>query len=295
MKHAHQFTAERVHATHCAALICTGPSAETLLPGFGQRLADGLRAALTGLLGETRPVISCADPVTGREADRGASDGPHACLHFATAPGESPILVSIDGATVMSLVDRSFGGAAGSVIDCPREFPPSARHMILRLEAVVLDALQRALNVSRSGAIQSVRRELTAPATSPFAPDHRVATLALSIVEPGHRPWAIDVTLSCAALDRLFGHGDHGAPGAALAVRSGDPANGPWGDISLPLTAVLVEMDVPLSAISQLEPGQIIPVTVRRNLPLRIGRRCIARGTVGAADGQLALQLSSLA
>jgi flagellar motor switch protein FliM len=220
---------------------------------------------------------------------------PYARSLFATAPGQPPIIVTIDGTTVMSLVDRSFGGAAGGIVNCPSEFPASARHMISRLETMVLGALQRALNATKAGAIQLVRRDPPTTVAPPFAPDHRVAELMLSIVEPGQRPWTIGVTLSCAALDQMFGHGKQGAPGAALTARSGDPEGCPWGDISLPLTAVLVEMNLPLSAMSELRPDQLIPVTVPRTLPLLIGRRCVARGTVGAMNGQLALQLSSIA
>lgn len=295
MKHDPDLIAQRVVAAHCATLIRTGPSPEALLPGFGDRLAAELRATLPGLLGETGAIVSCAAPAIGPDRDRLAAAQPCAIYLFATASGQPTILASIDGRAVISLVDRSFGGPAGGDNECPKEFPSSARLMIARVETMLLTALKRALYLDEDGVLHCPARSRELPTALPFAHDCRTAELVLTITEPGHRPWTVSVVLLCAALDQLFGHRVDGAPGAGLIARSGDPAGDPWGDISLSLSAVLVDMNIPIGAVSQLEPGQLIPVTVARTLPLRIGRMTLARGTVGAIDGRLAVQLSSTA
>jgi flagellar motor switch protein FliM len=58
------------------------------------------------------------------------------------------------------------------------------------------------------------------------------------------------------------------------------------------VSAVLVDIRLPLAAISALEVGQILPVPVARAVPVRVGGQTIAHGTVGALDDRLAVQLT---
>ena len=51
-------------------------------------------------------------------------------------------------------------------------------------------------------------------------------------------------------------------------------------------------MALPVSAIAALVPGQILPVTVARNVPLWIGETQIAHGTIGALDERIAVQIT---
>ena len=51
-------------------------------------------------------------------------------------------------------------------------------------------------------------------------------------------------------------------------------------------------MAIPLTALSRLTPGQVLPVTIARSVPLRIGSATIAHGTIGALDERVAVQIT---
>jgi len=49
---------------------------------------------------------------------------------------------------------------------------------------------------------------------------------------------------------------------------------------------------MPFSAISALRPGQVLPVSVARSIPLSVGGRTVAHGVVGAVDDRVAIQIT---
>ena len=118
----------------------------------------------------------------------------------------------------------------------------------------------------------------------------RTAQFELSVAEAGREHWQIRFALSCDLLDAL---GDPAAPRSS-APRSGDSAALPWSAIALPLRAVLVDMAVPLGTVAALEPGQVIPVSVARRVPLKVGGRVVGHGDVGVFDDCAALRLTAL-
>lgn len=83
---------------------------------------------------------------------------------------------------------------------------------------------------------------------------------------------------------------DSGDPPSAA-----NPAATPFAEMPLPLTATLVEMQVPLSLLATIEPGVVLPVAVARAVPLSIGETVLARGTVGTQDDRVAIKLSQIA
>ena len=71
-----------------------------------------------------------------------------------------------------------------------------------------------------------------------------------------------------------------------------DPHAAPFSAMPLPLTARLVDMAMPLSRLSRLSVGDVLPVAVARQVPLHLGGKTIARGTIGAMDDRVAVQLT---
>ena len=67
----------------------------------------------------------------------------------------------------------------------------------------------------------------------------------------------------------------------------------PSRDCALRLNATLIDMLMPLSRLSGLKPGDLIPVSVARSVPLALGGKIVAHGTVGEIDDRVALQITS--
>jgi flagellar motor switch protein FliM len=66
-------------------------------------------------------------------------------------------------------------------------------------------------------------------------------------------------------------------------------------DIRLPARTVLARPNLSLADLMQLKAGDIIPVTISRSLPLIVGDRIVAHGSIGDQDGRAAFQIEKLA
>ena len=300
MKPQRGFVAERALAQHSAMLLRPGPSSTELIGALdraGLRIARALPGALAPLIGDVRLEIAHATPQKSTFGDYELRSAPLAanCL-LGTGPSAAPFLVVIDAAAVLALVDRAFGGAGLPPETVPRAFPLAAELAIERLEALLGVAIASGLG-GRAEPIRPLRRDGDLAQLTPFPGDTALAVLSLKIEEGTRAAWTIDLVFPLTTLEALFGAGASGgeqpAPRARRAPRLPDPLAEPFATMPLQLSAVLVDMALPLSALSQLEPGQVLPVMVARRVPLRIGDVTVAHGSVGTADERVAIQIHS--
>ena len=304
MKPQRGFVAERALAQHSSALLRPGPGPGSdiadLVGGLeraGQRIAKALPGALAPLIGDVRLKIAHATPQQASFGDYAVNSAPLAanCLFSAGAgagTGAAPFLVVIDAAAVFALVDRAFGGAGLPPETTPRAFPLAAELAIERLEALLGQAIATALG-GKAEAIHPLRRDGDLAQLAPFASETMLAVLSLKIEEGSRASWTIDLAFPLATLETLFASGNQPASRPHRAPRTPDPHAEPFATLPLQLLAVLVDMALPLSALSQLEVGHVLPVMVARRVPLRIGVVTVAHGSIGAADDRVAIQILS--
>jgi len=115
----------------------------------------------------------------------------------------------------------------------------------------------------------------------------------IEVTEGNRTPWSVRFALPAQAMPSLAGlTPQHSAP----VRRRGpvDPMGTPFADVPLSLSALLVDVAMPLSAISALEIGQVLNLPITRNVPLRAGEHTLAHGAIGAVDDCVALQISQL-
>lgn len=294
MKPERAFIAERAIARHDPALLRPGPSAAELLPALArmsERLAKAVRGALGPLLGGAEPQINTMKPMETDFADF-CSEVPRLAANCLMQVGASPFMVSIEGESVLRLVDRAFGGPGDTPASLPKEFPLSAELMIGRIEQVVATALTVALG-GNGGVIRSVRRDASLAQLQAMPDATKIASLLLNVVEQGRMPWAISIAFPLDTLGAMFAHGDTRRP--ARGPRGpASPTDAPFADVPVELAAVLVDMKLPLAAVSALRVGQVLPVPIARNVPVKIGGKTYACGTVGALEDRVAIQITQL-
>ncbi|MEQ1499721.1 MAG: FliM/FliN family flagellar motor switch protein [Novosphingobium sp.] len=293
MKTDHSFIAERAAAQHCEELLRSGPEAVDLLPALsraGERFARALAPGLADLIGGDAPSVTALAPCELRENNLAQELGALAAnsLLAPAAPGVT-LLASIEGSAVLRLVDRAYGGKGEPGGPVPLSFPLSAQLLIERLETVVAAALGEALG---EGPLRALKRNPRIEELAPFPAGAPLVLLPIEIMEGARAPWKLRLALPLAALPKVLG----ASQGAAAKRQSGpaDPAAAPFADVPLPLVATLVDMKVPLAAVSRLEPGAVLPVAVARAVPLSIAGAVIARGTIGAQDDCVAIRLSQI-
>jgi len=294
MKPERAFIAERAIARHDPALLRPGPSAAELVPALvrlSERLAKAVRGALGPLLGGAEPQINPMKPMETDFADF-CSEVPRLAANCLMQVGASPFMVSIEGESILRLVDRAFGGPGDTPASLPKEFPLSAELMIGRIEQVIATALTVAL-AGNGGAIRSVRRDASLAQLQAMPDATKIASLLLNVVEQGRMPWAISIAFPLDTLGAMFAHGDTGRR-AKAARGPASPTDAPFADLPVELAAVLVDMKLPLAAVSALRVGQVLPVPIARNVPVKIGGKTYACGTVGALEDRVAIQITQL-
>lgn len=296
MKPQRALIAERAIAQHSTELLRPAPpSAELLarIDAAGAALAGVMAAALSPLLGFERPKI---EPEPASECTVEAMAGQassYASFSLLRAGKDSaPLLAAIDGEAVLRLVDRAFGGKGSAPNPLPENFPLSAELMIGRLEDLTMAALASAWQLGGQGSLSVAARGARLDALAPFAPETALAVQRFTITETGGARWSITLVLPLAAIDELIGQGVRSAASGQQPRTEANPADEPYGAMPFAVQAVLVDMKMPVSAVSALAVGQILPVSVARNVPLRIGGRTFAHGTIGTLDERVAVQIT---
>ena len=273
------FIAAAPAAQHCPELIRRGPDPADLLPrwqALGPRLATALAPRLAPVLGGAQPRVSIGDAAGSPSL---SSTSLIARNHCAT-----PMVLTIDGLAVLRLIDRAFGGPGEVAPPYPATLPPSAGMVGELIEGAVCLALAEVLGLGPGDlAIQAGRSDQVSSGTG--------CNLVMTIEQPGTPAWTIGLTM------RQTGLADWLGPRRARPIqpRSADPAAAPFADVPLPLSARLVDMRLPISAVARLSPGMVLPVAVARAVPVEAGGVVIARGTVGNQDDRIAIKLTHIA
>ena len=301
MKPERALIAERIAAQHCPELVRATPGPDELMPLLqraAERFARTLAPALTPLLGGgTSGKVPTVKAQAARKGDLSellmfSPDLAANCLlGVPGADAPLPLLIAIDAAAILRMVDRTFGGRGEAPSPLPDSFPGSADLMIQRLEGVIAQHLGTALTGGKSGALEPLRRDSSLVALEPFAKDEPLATIEFDVGEPGGDSWLLTFALPLSTLSALFGADPR--PARAIHHEPADPYAEPFAAVPLGLTALLVDMLMPMAVVAALEPGMIVPVAVARQVPLRVGGLTIATGTVGAADDRVALQITA--
>ena len=285
------FVAERALAQHCPELFERGsdPSSDPLdaLGGLGTALARDIGTSLAPLLGAEGMSFAATPPSKGDLAVLAERIEPLAANSLLAIGSEgAKMLVSIDAATVFEAVDRAFGGKGEVPSPLPEAFAPSSEMMARRLTARVIARLCAALRFE-ADAVQVLRAHASLASLEPFAADTPLALVSLVGERAGSSSCTIQLALPLAALASSVGEKSRkpstGAPNAQQQ---------PWSDMPLSLSAVLVDMRLPMAALAGLRPDMILPVAVAREVPLRVGATTLARGTVGSLDDRVAIQIT---
>ena len=277
------FVAERALARHSAVLLrraapARRAGADVLAATLGAKLAAALGKQLAPFLAGAIPEVSCGEARIG-PCD-GPGERPAAAFGFAVGADKPLISAAIDRGVLSGLVERCFGGAGNGAAGA---MTPATMLFARRIAARLADVLSAALGsapLEPHGPVEAI------PILG------RTAQFELNVTEPGREPWHIRLTLSCDIVEALSDTADSRT--ADATPRGGNPAALPWSTIPLPLRAVLVDMAVPLGTVAALSPGQVIPVSVARRVPLKVGGRIVGHGDVGVFDDCAALRLTTL-
>lgn len=295
MKPVRGFVAERVAVQHCAELLGSAAAPFDLSAACAEFTAEcalALPERLQTFLIGSRPLVS-AWPTEAITASALANTWSAPSIHYALTLGAGiPVFVaSFDNALALALTDRLFGGRGGQVEDAPTALPQSVVLSVERLARALAETLAPLCGTGTAQpaiASHPVFRRLGV-----FKRNESALSLSFTIEQDGHDPWTLRLSVPEAAMRAVL---EQRAGGATPARKTAalDPLVTAMAAIPLPLTAILAELSMPLERLASLKPGDAIPLSPRREVPLSIGSRVIASGTIGAFDERVALRLTRI-
>lgn len=295
MKSETLFIAERAAALHCPELLGKAAAprdAVMVTQPVMVRFSRLFGACLAALCGGEAPSVT-VKPLRLASSDDFRTNLAALAAHCVLVTGtpDNPLLATIDGAAILRMIDRTFGGRGEVPSVLPEALPPSADLLVSRLAGLIAEQLSVALGSAGTVLVRSQGSDLTD--LYPFAAATELILAEFEIMEGLRTPWMVRLLLP-ASLAATLG-GDPPTHRSSPTPRpQSSPGSEPFGSVPVTLSAMLVDMRMPLSAIAGLAPGQVIPVAIARQVPLRIGERTVATGTVGSKDDCVALQLTTL-
>ncbi len=307
MKMAHDFMAARFLAEHCDELLKRGPRPQeraSLLAAWRRDLSQALADDLSGLLSGDRLDVTIGEPesLSGEAALMRIGPVAANCLLRVGGLGGTSaetVLLSADFATAIALTDRSFGGDGKTSGGMPEQLPRSAALLIEEAAKLIAQAITRvSLGDAPAPSVPLVRGEVIVRSESagrlkPFAPDAPCLLFAITIANRQGCEWRLTLAMAAERLERLL-------PGAGRPLPprvSRGPADGmaaPFAGIPMPLHVEVAQIELSLARLQALSPGDCFPLALGRQVPLMVGERVLAHGSIGTSEDRMAIQLTRL-
>ncbi|MCL9982503.1 MAG: FliM/FliN family flagellar motor switch protein [Erythrobacter sp.] len=304
MRMAHEFAAARAAAQHCRELTLRGPRPEeraVLLAAWRRDLARLMAEELSALLSGDRLEVHVSEPesLAGQAVlDRIGPVAANSLLRCG-ASGETA-LIAFDFSTAIALTERSFGGDGKVVANAPDQLPRSAALLVDEIAATIAQTITRASfgdGAPPAGSAltgEVIVRSESAGRLKPFDADGAALLFALTITNRQGCEWHALLAVAAERMERLLP-----APGRGPSPRGGaarrPPASAlaaPFAAIPLPLHVVLAEVDLSLARLQTLGPGDCLPLALGRQVPLMLGEKLLAHGSIGTFEDRMAIRLT---
>ena len=266
------------------------------LDRLGEKLGRRLRALFEPISG-VRPHVAMLD---ARVLDFGQWSAEVPTFSsigvYRVAPLKGQMLLRMDAAMISTLVDCFYGGLGNRPLPARGEFTPTEDRLISRISEGLIARLVESWADILPLDIGLIVREAGIGFASAAQPGEQMVLQRFMLSISRDEEWPIDLLFplsSLRAVEPLMG------TKAPLDEEHVDPV---WQarianrmrDIRLPARTVLARPNLSLADLMQLKSGDIIPVNISRSLPLIVGARIVAHGSIGEQDGRAAFQIEKL-
>ena len=267
------------------------------LDRLGEKLGRRLRALIEPIAG-VRPHVAAHD---ARALEFGAwaheVPGSSSIGVYRLSPLKGQVLLRLDAAMISTLVDCFYGGIGNRALPPRGEFTPTEDRLITRISDAFMARLVECWSDMLTIEAGLIVRETGIGFAAAAQPGEQMVLQRFLISVSRDAEWPIDLLFPLSALRAVEPLMGNRVP---VDDERADPV---WQariaqrmrDIRLPARTVLARPDLSLADLMRLKAGDIIPVTINRSLPLIVGDRIVAHGSIGEQDGRAAFQIEKLA
>jgi len=267
------------------------------LEKLGDRLGRRLRAIIEAY-GGARPLVS-ARPLEDTMFMMWEASAPEfASLSlYRLHPIKGPVALRMDANLVSLLVDRFYGGRGDRAAPGRREFTPTENRLAARLADGIVTALVECWTEIAPLEAVLIGRETAMSQARVMSPEAEVVVQSFEVDMGDRQSRLIELIYPKAGFSGLE------IMGPAKVSEEARPADPVWqsrlargmDDVRFPVRTVLARPNLKMIELMSLKPGDVIPIHIARNLPLLIGERVFAQGSVGEQEGCAAFMIEKLA
>lgn len=275
------------------------PQAPVSLAGMdrlGERMARQIRAMIEPVVGLKPNVVT--QPAEMVNYDLWSAMAPNFCSlsTYRLHPLKGMVLVKLEAEMISAVVERFYGGSGTRRGRERSEFARAEERVLAKLADDIMKALVNAWSDLLPMETALIAREHDPQALVFADASDQLLSQSFTVDFGQANSWTIELMFPLAALRQLE---PLLTTNSADEVKHKDPL---WqariarqmGEIRLPAKTVLARPSLTLSELLNLKNGDVIPVNIARHLPLIIGNRVLAQGTLGEQNGRAAFMIEKL-
>lgn len=279
---------------------------EALRPGarlsgldrLGERMARRLRDVMEPFV-RVKPKVEIAPALTSRfDTWRDGLPEFTSLSLYRMRPMKGGMLIAIPPAYVSRLVDAFYGGTGGALPNQTnkREFTAAEERLLGRLTEGLVGAVVEMWQeiVVIEPALAS--RETNSGYASLVRGDESVVVQRIAIAGGGPGAASIDFVFPLTAM-RVYEaqlaakiHAEAGPIDSEFRHRMARALE----NVSFPVRSVIARPTLSVSELMSLKEGDVIPITLSPRVPLIVGNRRLAEGTIGEQEGRAAFQIETI-
>ncbi len=266
------------------------------LERMNERIARRLRDVIEPIA-QTRTRVD-AIPLETRRFDEWQKNQPDyvSLSLFRVAPVKGVMMVAIEPTFITNMVDAFYGGTGNGLTAKSSEFTPSEQRLQKRLVDAVIDVLGKSWAETYPLAFAFAAHETNATFANMVRADEAVVLQSFTIKPGMSRSTRVEILYPLAILqpieDEIAMRVQAGAAGDDVEWKN--RLLGSLDNVALPVRSVLARPEMTVSQLLALKAGDVIPVTLSQTVPLLVGNRRFAEGTIGEQDGRAALMIENL-
>lgn len=276
------------------------PQAPVMLAGLdrlGEKLSRRIRAMIEPIAG-VRPQVEADDAqVIDFTAWAAQVPSTSSISIYRLLPLKGQSLIRLDADMISTLVDCFYGGIGNRPLPARGEFTPTEDRLIARITEHLVGRLRECWADILPLDPALIVREVGVGFAAASQAGDQVVVQRFTIGLTRDQNWPIDIVFPLGALRAVEALTGTKLPADDEQV---DPI---WRsrvarrmmDIRLPARSVLARPNLTVAELMKLQVGDIIPVNISRLVPLVVGNRIVAHGSIGEQDGRAAFQIEKLA
>lgn len=268
----------------------------THLERMNEKIARLLRDVIEPIA-QTRTKIE-AIPLETRRFDEWQAKQPDyiSLSLFRVRPVKGMMMIALEPAFITNMVDAFYGGTGNGLAHKTGEFTPSEQRLQKRLVSAITEVLTKSWQDAYPLEFAFSTHETDVAFANMVRPDEPVVVQSFTIKPGMSKSTRVEILYPLSVLQPIEDQ-------IAMRVQAGADGDdrewknkllGALDNVSLPVRSVLARPEMTVAQLLALKPGDVIPITLSQTVPLLVGNRRFAEGTIGEQEGRAAMMIENL-